>query len=123
MRTLMLAAALAASVAGCASPHVRAERDDIIADGRAIAETQCASCHAVGTDGVSPNAAAPPFRTVLSRYRSSALETDLIEGIRIAHAMPDFQFAPEGADSLIAYLQSIQTVAPPEGAADRRRTP
>jgi mono/diheme cytochrome c family protein len=77
-------------------------------DGRDIAEAQCAACHAVGPYGASPNVAAPPFRTILSRYRADVLEEELIAGIQVAHPMPDFQFNPQGTDALIAYLQSIQ---------------
>ena len=84
-------------------------RADLIADGRDIAEAQCAACHAVGVYGESPVAQAPVFRTVLSRYRAEVLDEELIQGIRVAHPMPEFQFNPQGADSLIAYLQSIQT--------------
>jgi mono/diheme cytochrome c family protein len=80
-----------------------------VADGRSIAEAQCAGCHAVGEYGDSPNPAAPTFRTVLSRYRADVLEEELIQGIQVSHPMPDFQFNPQGADALIAYLRSIQT--------------
>ena len=77
-------------------------------DGRAIAEAQCATCHAVGRDGASPVPAAPTFRTLLSRYRADVLEEELINGVRVAHPMPEFQFNPQGVDELIAYLESIQ---------------
>jgi hypothetical protein len=37
------------------------------------------------------------------------LEEALAEGISVGHpAMPQFQFSPEDADALIAYLESIQ---------------
>ncbi|MGE0595589.1 MAG: cytochrome c [Hyphomonadaceae bacterium] len=77
-------------------------------DGREIAEAECAGCHAVGPYGESPNPTAPVFRTVLARYNAEVLEEELIAGIRVTHPMPDFQFNPQGADALIAYLQSIQ---------------
>jgi mono/diheme cytochrome c family protein len=78
------------------------------ADGREIAEAQCAGCHAVGPYGDSPNADAPPFRTVLSQYRADVLEEELIAGIRVAHPMPEFRFNPQSTDALVAYLRSIQ---------------
>ncbi|HVY85832.1 MAG TPA: cytochrome c [Caulobacterales bacterium] len=87
-------------------------QEALISDGRDIAEAECAGCHAVGTYGDSPNPDAPTFRTVLSRYHSEVLEEELIQGIRVSHPMPDFQFNPQGADALIAYLKSIQTTAP-----------
>jgi hypothetical protein len=36
----------------------------------------------------------------------------LIQGIQVAHPMPDFQFNPQSADTLIAYLQSVQETPP-----------
>ena len=85
----------------------------MVEDGRAIAETQCARCHAVGPEGVSPNAKAPVFRTILSRYDAKVLARELVDGMGVAHApMPQFQFDPKGTDALIAYLQSIQVGSP-----------
>lgn len=117
------AAAVLMFVAGCAAPApqpdpaaVSAGRETQLqmqADGRAIAEAQCASCHAVGEYGESPNSAAPTFRTVLSRYNADVLEEELINGIQVSHPMPEFQFNPQGVDELIAYLESIQVA--PEG--------
>jgi mono/diheme cytochrome c family protein len=101
-------------LAACAAPPVNTEavsgvsQQDQIADGREIAENQCASCHAVGESGESPNPHAPKFRTVLSRYHAEVLQQELMEGIQVAHPMPDFQMNPVGVDALIAYLQSIQ---------------
>lgn len=107
---------VAASIAmlllvGCAAapvPAVEPSDEARASDGRDIAEAECASCHAVGPYGASPNAEAPPFRTVLSRYSADVLEEELIAGIQVAHPMPEFQFNPQGTDALIAYLQSIQ---------------
>jgi cytochrome c len=86
--------------------------EDLVADGRTIAETECSSCHAVGETGESPLPPAPTFRTVLSRYRADVLEEELIQGIHIAHPMPEFQFNPQSVDALIAYLKSIQVAEP-----------
>jgi cytochrome c len=92
-------------IASSEPPIVR----EIVDDGRAIAESRCSSCHAVGLSGLSPNPAAPVFRTVLRRYHGQVLAQELIDGMSIAHApMPVFQFDPKGADALIAYLESIQ---------------
>jgi mono/diheme cytochrome c family protein len=117
-------AVLAFLVAACAAPHPQrpssgdmSDAQALVSDGRDIAEAQCAGCHAVGSYGDSPNTAAPTFRTVLSRYRADVLEQELIEGIRVSHPMPAFQFDPRGVDALIAYLQSIQQERPRD---DRR---
>lgn len=81
----------------------------LVENGRVIAETQCAACHAIGATGESPRAGAPPLRRVLARYRADLLAQDLNEGMRIGHdGMPEFELPILGVDSLIAYLQSIQ---------------
>lgn len=110
----LVAAALAALALSACTTSDEPSQGAVAADGRDIAEAQCAACHSVGTYGESPRAEAPPFRTILSRYRSDVLEEELINGIRVTHPMPEFQFNPQGADALIAYLRSIQEPAPQE---------
>lgn len=130
-RRALLAASLAALLAGCiddttsVAPGSRSavEAADVarIEDGRAIAERNCASCHAIGRSGDSPNPAAPLFRSVLSRYKAEVLANELIQGMRVAHApMPQFQFNPAATDSLIAYLRSVQTSDPGQALAEQR---
>jgi mono/diheme cytochrome c family protein len=109
MRTLY-AIGLTLALAACQesgtgdTAHQRA-----IADGQALAVQHCSQCHAIGRGGASPNAKAPPFRILLSRYSETALEDDLREGIRIGHPdMPVIQLRPDGVDALIAYLHSVQ---------------
>lgn len=105
---LLLGFAALLLTAACASPPQSPSQNALVRDGRDIAIAQCARCHAVGEYGESPAAGAPPFRTVLERYRPEVLEEELIAGISVSHAMPDFQFNPQGADALIAYMRSIQ---------------
>lgn len=95
-----------------AAVSVATELDELAASGRDIAEAQCAACHSVGEYGASPNPNAPVFRTILQRYRADVLEEELIEGVRVSHPMPDFQFNPQGTDALIQYLRSIQETQP-----------
>jgi mono/diheme cytochrome c family protein len=74
-----------------------------------MAETNCSPCHAIGREGTSPLAAAPPFRELSLLYPVADLEEALVEGIITAHPdMPEFQFDPSDAAALIAYLESIQ---------------
>ena len=110
MLRFVCAAAAAFVLTACAAqPEAPAAPTETLAsDGRAIAEAQCAGCHAIGEYGASPVPEAPVFRTMLNRYRADVLEEEMIEGIQINHRMPDFQFNPQGADALIAYLRSIQ---------------
>lgn len=109
MRLRSSALAWALLLTACAGVTEREDQSALVADGRAVAEAQCARCHAVGEFGESPRAEAPAFRTILTRYDAEALEEELIEGIQLNHTMPEFQFNPQGADALIAYLRSIQT--------------
>lgn len=112
MRVLIASTALVL-LAACATPQertVRAEEER----GRQIAATHCGSCHAIAAIGESPAPEAPPFRTLSRNYRVDTLKEALTEGISVGHpAMPQFQFAPDDVDALIAYLQSIQE-APPQ---------
>lgn len=109
---ILLAVAAFVLLSACAARSDEPSQAQMAQDGRDIAEAQCAACHAIGDYGASPVAEAPVFRTLLSRYRSDVLEEELIQGIRVAHPMPEFQFNPQGADALIAYLRSIQQPAP-----------
>ena len=93
----------------------------MIEDGRAIAEANCASCHAIGKTGQSPNPKAPTFRTVLKRYNAEMLGNELAEGMRVAHTpMPQFQFRPEAVDSLIAYMRSVEIQGEGQALVEQR---
>src|SRR5687768_12288464 len=45
-----------------------ASAEDAAERGRALVQDNCATCHAVGPEGESPLAAAPPFRILGQRY-------------------------------------------------------
>ncbi|MBI1250667.1 MAG: c-type cytochrome [Alphaproteobacteria bacterium] len=115
MRIAVFATAACLLLSACETPNSPEQQQVALeADGRDLAENQCATCHAVYPNAQSPAPEAPPFNTILSRYRDDVLAEELINGIQVAHPMPDFQFNPQGVDALIAYLRSIQT--PGEGA-------
>ena len=77
--------------------------------GRRLAETNCARCHAVGRVGDSPLPIAPPFRTLHTRYPVENLAEALAEGIVVGHpTMPEFRLDPDQAESLIAYLKTLE---------------
>lgn len=77
--------------------------------GRQIAENLCARCHAIGLEGDSPHADAPPFRTLSEKYPVRMLEEALAEGITVGHEdMPEFQLEADQVEQLIVYLESIQ---------------
>src|SRR5690242_7776365 len=100
-------------LAGCSS-----SKHATNARGLELAQNHCSSCHAIGATGESPRPEAPPFRTLSRHYRVDTLQEALAEGISVGHpAMPQFQFAADDVDALIAYLQSIQE----DGAASPNR--
>lgn len=129
MRFFVVAAALV-GLAACvddlrpmaaAPSDSAAEQAALVEDGLAIAEANCASCHAIGAVGESPNPKAPLFRALLSRYRADMLETELAEGMRVAHEpMPQFKFEPDAAGALVAYIKSVQTRDPGQALAEQR---
>lgn len=110
---LLLAAAAActpAAVAPPAAPALLEAPGDIIADGRAIAEAQCASCHAIGASGESPRADAPPLRIILEGESLDAIKADFTEGLHLGHKdMPAFALNPQGVDALFAYVESLRS--------------
>ena len=80
--------------------------------GRAFAERNCSTCHAIGSTGTSPYEPAPPFRTLHERYDVEALAEALAEGIMVGHGgarqMPQFVLSPAQIDDLLAYLKSLE---------------
>src|SRR6185503_10675766 len=82
--------------------------------GRAIAETQCARCHAIGLTGTSPMGLAPPFRDLSQRYPIDTLAEALAEGIVTGHpAMPVFTFHPSEIDALLTYIDGLTPLREP----------
>lgn len=81
------------------------------ARGRALAEANCSTCHAIGPHGASPYAPAPPFRTLNAKYDVEGLAEAFAEGIEVGHRgareMPQFELTPDQIDDLIAYLKSL----------------
>lgn len=110
-RSGILSLALATLVSACAGQPRPAEEVDSVSRGAALAEENCAACHATGREGASSFPGAPPLRALSQRYSIWTLEEALAEGILVGHpAMPPFQFDPEDVTDLLAYIQSIQEV-------------
>ena len=77
--------------------------------GQALAQRLCSECHAVGREGQSPNAGAPPFRTLDRRVDLDSFTDRLREGLMVGHPdMPTFRFTREDARGFVLYLRSIQ---------------
>lgn len=82
--------------------------DDLIARGKALVETNCARCHAIGLTGESPHPDAPAFRTLSRNYPIESLAEALAEGISTGHPdMPEFVATPEQIDAILAYIGSL----------------
>lgn len=100
---LVLAAAVAA-----ASP-AGAWDDTQIAYGRALTETNCAPCHAIGLTDESRHPEAPSLRSLSDRYPLDALEEAFVEGISTGHPdMPEFVATPEQIAAIIDYIASLE---------------
>ena len=77
--------------------------------GRALAEINCAMCHAIGVEDESAHDEAPAFRALLRRYPVDALEEAFAHSIVTGHPdMPEFEGTPEQIGALIGYIESIQ---------------
>jgi cytochrome c len=77
--------------------------------GRHLALVHCARCHSIDKSTASPFPAAPPFRTLHTRYPVEDLEEPLAEGIATGHpSMPEFRFEPDQIADFIAFLKSLQ---------------
>lgn len=77
--------------------------------GKRLALTYCARCHAVDRASPSPLKIAPPFRTLHERYPVGMLEEALAEGIVTGHpAMPEFRFDGDQIGDFIAFLKTLE---------------
>ena len=86
-----------------------AQEFDPVEDGRALVAMYCTDCHATGTTGESPLPIAPRFRDLHLRYDVEFLSEALVEGIVTAHPeMPQFEFDPDQAAAIVAYLKTLE---------------
>ena len=77
--------------------------------GKHLALTYCARCHAIDKTSPSPLKIAPPFRTLHERYPVGMLEEALAEGIVTGHpAMPEFRFDGEQIGDFMAFLKTLE---------------
>jgi tetratricopeptide (TPR) repeat protein len=87
---------------------VSAESDKLIAEGRLLAERNCAWCHAIGKSGDSPNPRAPAWRDLYKRHPILALREPLTRGIARPHdEMPKFELTDAEVDTIVAYINSL----------------
>ena len=85
-----------------------AEESSPVEKGKELAERLCVKCHAVGRDGDSPMAEAPPFRIMAQKWPVDSLAEAFAEGIVVGHpAMPVFTFEPNDIRNLLTYMDSL----------------
>lgn len=103
------------------APAAVAAESPSITAGRAVAQRNCASCHAIA-DGQSPLEDAPPFARLHDRYGAGGLaellEKGMIkdrprpleEGHRFLHPrMPAFPLDEDEVVALAAYLRTFES--------------
>ena len=82
---------------------------DDLAQGGALLQKHCGSCHATGRTDASRDKDAPAFRSLGQRYPIESLEEALAEGMLSGHPdMPEFSFDADEVGVIIGYLKSIQ---------------
>ena len=111
MRHRMLGIGIAAAAALIAgSPSTAAEPLSPSAQrGLVFVRTNCAQCHAIGREGASPLAIAPPFRTLHKKYPVESLAEAFAEGIVTGHpSMPEFRLEPDRINAVISYLKTLE---------------
>jgi mono/diheme cytochrome c family protein len=108
-RLFAVAAGIFAVTVLTLAPSARAA--DPVAQGRALAEENCAGCHAIAGPGPGPVAEAPPFSGFARKWPLEDLAEAFAEGIMVGHptvAMPEFVFSAAEIEALLAYLGSVQ---------------
>jgi len=104
---LIVAASLL--TAACVTDRETDSLTESEAEGRAFAQANCASCHALD-DGVSPHPDAPSLRRAAHRLPSWAVEASFERGVQVGHSMemPVFVFEDGDIANLLAYLDALR---------------
>ena len=85
-----------------------AEASQRVAEGKTVAEKNCAWCHAIGPTGESLNDRAPAFRDIHARHPILALRAPITRAIATPHdAMPKLPLSDADVDRIIAYINSL----------------
>lgn len=113
-RSIIALFLLSSAMAGCASEQaVEANAEAVsAARGQALAQERCASCHAIGPEGLSPAPPAPVWREMAEANDLDQLGRRMSEG-KLIHSsgtvsMPEFTFTPGEIGDLIAYMKTLR---------------
>ncbi len=105
---LALAGTVAATAAQAETPRSPDHRIEL---GHRLAVRDCSSCHAIGSEGTSPDRRAPPFRTLSGRYVELTLMQTLTDIAETGHYdMPPIPVHTPNVRAIVAYINSL----PPE---------
>jgi tetratricopeptide (TPR) repeat protein len=84
------------------------DTDRLVGEGKALVEKSCATCHATGPAGTSPNPKAPAFRELAERHSVYALREPLTRSIAAPHdEMPKFMLPDEDVDKIVANINNL----------------
>ena len=101
---LFKALALLSAALGNAPSHASSPEQ-----GKRLALTWCAKCHAIDKVSPSPLKIAPPFRDLHKRYPVETLQEALAEGIVVGHpTMPEFRFDADQVGDFITFLKTLE---------------
>jgi len=90
-----------------------AHRLGAVGQGQHLAEARCASCHAIGPAGDSPDPRAPRFRDIAGSYEEHSLQKKLTEIDETGHYdMPSLRVHSNEISALIAYFNRLHRRSP-----------
>jgi cytochrome c len=93
-----------------AAPALAQDNAALVAEGKRLAEINCARCHNLETSGESPLTDAPPFREIYKDYDREELIDGFMEGLAVRHPlMPDWDVTEPQAEALTAFVMSLGT--------------
>jgi len=83
-----------------------------VARGQRLAHTLCASCHAIGPKGESPNHDAPSWRDLTTFEPGRSVDEVFAKGVLVMHpGMPSWGLTDRDQSDLLAYLRTLQRTA------------
>lgn len=85
----------------------------LVRRGEEIAAARCATCHAIGPTGTSPQPIVPPLRTLHEDFPIEMLANALGTGVLSGHdEMPMFDLGLDDTRALLAYIDSLKPDGP-----------
>jgi cytochrome c len=95
-----------------AAPALAQDEAAQVAEGKRLAEINCARCHNIESEGESPLTDAPSFREIATNYDKMELVDGFMEGLAVRHPlMPDWEVTEPQAEELAAFVLSLGTGA------------